>query len=106
MTSAQRQRTVSGPGPSADARTGVLRRMVLLLERAAVLEGRARRCAAPDQVVVLLRRAEHRRREATELRSQLSARGAAVAAGRVERPADSPVRRWPFRPSTAARYRR
>ncbi|MDP9390818.1 MAG: hypothetical protein M3P89_05390 [Actinomycetota bacterium] len=80
------------------AGSGELRRMVLLLETAAVLEGRARRCAAPDQVAVLLRRAEHRRREATELRSRLSARGAALGSGRVERLVDSPVRRQQFKP--------
>ena len=72
--------------------------MVLLLETAAVLEGRARRCAAPDQVAVLLRRAEHRRRQATELRSQLSARGAALGPCQVERRADSPDRRQQFKP--------
>ena len=72
--------------------------MVLLLETAAVLEGRARRCVAPDQVAVLLRRAEHRRREATELRSRLSARGAAVGPGRAERLGDSSVGQQSFRP--------
>ena len=56
--------------------------------------------AAPDdpaQVAVLLRRAEHRRREAAELRGQLAARGAApAAAGRqaaLTRPRGSPARR-------------
>lgn len=93
MTSPRRQQTVPGPGPSAHG-SGDLRRMLLLLETAAVLEGRARRCVAPGQVAVLLRRAEHRRREATELRSQLSARGAEP--GRVERV--SPVRRQQFKP--------
>jgi hypothetical protein len=53
--------------------------MVLLFETAAVLEARARRAADPTQVAVLLRRAEHRRREAGELRQRLVARGAALA---------------------------
>lgn len=72
--------------------------MVLLLETAAVLEGRARRSADVDQVAVLLRRAEHRRREAIELRSRLSARGAALAPDQNGRRAVSPARRQQFRP--------
>jgi hypothetical protein len=50
--------------------------MVLLLETAEVLEHRARRTRDVAQVQVLFRRAEHRRREAAELRQQLAARGA------------------------------
>jgi hypothetical protein len=59
--------------------------MVLLLETAAVLEARARRAGDPAQVAVLLRRAEHRRREAAELRGQLAARGAALAPAQAAR---------------------
>jgi hypothetical protein len=73
--------------------------VVLLLETATVLEARARRAGDPAQVAVLLRRAEHRRREAAELRVQLAARGAAPA------PADrfpAPTRRIPFRPASSA----
>lgn len=51
--------------------------MVLLLETAEVLELRARRTRDVAQVPVLLRRAEHRRREAAQLRERLAARGAA-----------------------------
>jgi hypothetical protein len=55
-----------------------LRRMVLLLETADVLERRARRTSDPAQGRVLLRRAEQRRKEATGLRERLAARGAAL----------------------------
>lgn len=60
-----------------DDSTDQLRRMVLLLETAEVLELRARRTRDVAQVPVLLRRAEHRRREAAEIREILAARGAA-----------------------------
>jgi hypothetical protein len=60
-------------------RTDDLRRMVLLLETADVLERRARRTPDPAQVSVLLRRAEQRRREADALRERLAARGAALS---------------------------
>ena len=102
MTSARRRRTVLDPRPSVDTSradgSGDLRRMVLLLETAAVLEARARRCIDSGKTTVLLRRAEHRRREAIELREQLAARGAALAPARAERRWGSPVRRSPFRP--------
>ena len=52
--------------------------MVLLLETAEVLELRARRTRDVAQIPVLLRRAEHRRREAAELRERLAAKGAAL----------------------------
>lgn len=57
--------------------------MVLLLETAEVLELRARRTRDVAQVPVLLRRAEHRRREAAEIRQALAARG-------IARPAADP----------------
>jgi hypothetical protein len=76
--------------------------MVLLLETAAVLEARARRCGDPAQVAVLLRRAEHRRNEALALREQLATRGAALAPDRVERVAGTPARRPQFRSAPAA----
>jgi hypothetical protein len=63
--------------------------MVLLLETAEVLELRARRTRDVAQVPVLLRRAEHRRREAAELRERLAARGSALPAHR-SRPQGSP----------------
>ena len=62
---------------ATDDSTDELRRMVLLLETAEVLELRARRTRDVAQVAVLQRRAEHRRREAAELREALAARGAA-----------------------------
>ena len=62
-----------------------LRRMVLLLETAAVLEARARRATDPAQIAVLLRRADHRRREAVRLRERLAARGAALPAPPAEK---------------------
>ena len=69
-----------GPRPAHRGdRADELRRMVLLLETADVLEVRARRATDPAQVAVLLRRAEHRRREAAELRELLAADGAALA---------------------------
>lgn len=71
--------------------------MVLLLETAAVLEARARRCGDSPQVAVLLRRAEHRRREADELREDLAARGVALPPARAERLAGTPDRRPAFR---------
>lgn len=52
--------------------------MVLLLETAEVLELRARRTRDVAQIPVLLRRAEHRRREAAQLRERLAAKGAAL----------------------------
>jgi hypothetical protein len=58
--------------------------MVLLLETADVLEGRARRVTDPAQVEVLLRRAEQRRRDAAHLRAALAARGATLAGPRRE----------------------
>ena len=70
--------------------------MVVLLETAAVLEARARRCGDPAQVAVLLRRAEHRRREAAELREQLAARGAALAPAQAARLSATPARREPL----------
>jgi hypothetical protein len=100
MTSARRQRTLPDPRLSADpAGSGDLRRMVLLLETATVLEARARRSGDPAQVAVLLRRAEHRRREAAELRAELAARGAALALTERSSP---PARRTPFRSSAPA----
>jgi hypothetical protein len=64
--------------------------MVLLLETAEVLELRARRARDPAQVPVLLRRAEHRRQQAAELRQKLAATGAALASPmRAGRSADS-----------------
>jgi hypothetical protein len=52
--------------------------MVLLLETAEVLEGRAQRCADPAQVQVLRRRAEQRRREAARIRARLAEQGIAL----------------------------
>ena len=52
--------------------------MVLLLETAEVLELRARRTRDVAQIPVLLRRADHRRREAAQLRERLAAKGAAL----------------------------
>ena len=65
--------------------------MVLLLETADVLEVRARRATDPAQVAVLLRRAEQRRREAAQLREDLAAQGAALAAPLAEPARRSPV---------------
>jgi hypothetical protein len=94
---------VPAPRPSADpGGNAQLRRMVLLLETAAVLEARARRCGDPAQVAVLLRRAEHRRSEAVALREQLAARGAALAPDRAERFTSTAARRPQFRSSPAA----
>jgi len=64
-------------GAAPQDSTDELRRMVLLLETAEVLELRARRTRDVAQVPVLLRRAERRRREAAEIRETLAARGAA-----------------------------
>ncbi len=80
MTSAKRQRALSYPGTSGVADgADDLRRMVLLLETADVLERRARRTTDPVQVDVLLRRAQQRRQEAQTLREHLAARGAALS---------------------------
>lgn len=88
-----------GPRPSTDraGAPGDLRRMVLLLETAAVLEARARRCGDPAQVAVLMRRAEQRRSEAAQLRERLAAQGAALAPAPAERLTGSPDRRPSFR---------
>ena len=56
-----------------------MRQMVLLLETAEVLEQRALRSVDPQQVAVLRRRAEQRRREAAVLRARLAAKGAALS---------------------------
>jgi hypothetical protein len=53
--------------------------MVLLLETAEVLEQRASRTVDPQQVAVLRRRAEQRRRQAGVLRARLAAKGAALS---------------------------
>jgi hypothetical protein len=93
MTSVKRQETrlAAGVSPAADD----LRRMVLLLETAAVLESRARRRGDPGQVDVLLRRALRRRREAAELRERLGDLGAAqTLSGRI---APTGTRRPAFR---------
>jgi hypothetical protein len=68
------------PAPRAVGRTDELRRMVLLLETAEVLEARARRTSDPAQTVVLLRRAEQRRQQAARLREGLAALGAVSGA--------------------------
>jgi hypothetical protein len=60
-----------------------MRRMVLLLETAEVLEVRARRCPDPVQAAVLLRRAKQRRQQAAGLREGLPVR-AAVAPVRAD----------------------
>ena len=75
--------------------------MVLLLETAAVLEARARRCVDPAQVPVLLRRAEHRRLEAGRLREELAARGAALAPEQIDR-SGTTARRGPFMEASPA----
>ena len=104
MISARRQRTVPDQRLTADPDgSGDLRRMVLLLETAAVLEARARRAGDPAQVAVLLRRAEHRRREAAELRGQLAARGAALPPAQAARVWGTPARRGPFRAPSPGR---
>jgi hypothetical protein len=66
--------------------------MVLLLETAAALEARARRCGDPERVPVFLRRAEHRRNEAARLREELATRGAALAPEQVEHGSAAPRR--------------
>jgi hypothetical protein len=76
--------------------------MVVLLETAEVLAARARRCGDPAQVAVLLRRAEHRRREAAQLREQLAARGAALAPAQAARLAGTPARREPLKAARPA----
>lgn len=53
--------------------------MVLLLETAAALETRARRCTEPNQVRVLLQRAEQRRAESARIREWLAVHGGTVA---------------------------
>lgn len=74
------------PAPRPAGRTDQLRRMVLLLETAAVLETRARRTADPAQTAVLLRRAEQRRQEAADLREGLAPPGAVAGARSGGRP--------------------
>ena len=78
MTSVRRQRELPDRSSAVADGADDLRRMVLLLETADVLERRARRTSDPAQVTVLLRRADQRRREATALRERLAARGAAL----------------------------
>lgn len=92
MASAEDQQTVPGPRTAGvSAAAGDLRRMVLLLETAAVLESRARRHGDPMQVGVLLRRAGRRRREAAEIRQRLGTGDAArETSGRIP---PTPVRR-------------
>jgi hypothetical protein len=84
--------------------------MVLLLETADVLEGRARRASDPAQIAVLIRRAAQRRQDAARLREGLAARGAALPAPRPRQPsrAEVPPRRQPAfsTASPAGRVRR
>jgi hypothetical protein len=77
--------------------------MVLLLETADVLEQRAHRTRDPGQVPILLRRADHRRREAAQIRERLAAQGAALAATRIARPERTPRRQQTSIPQTARR---
>jgi hypothetical protein len=80
VTSVRTRSTVPEQGhPEGRAQADEMRRMLLLLETADVLELRAHRAADPGQVAVLLRRAEQRRREATTLRARLAAKGAALS---------------------------
>ena len=65
--------------PADPGSTEQLRRMVLLLETAAVLERRALRAADAAQAAVLRRRAEQRRLDAARLRRTLAARGIALS---------------------------
>src|SRR5687767_8877486 len=79
MTTVRRQRELPGSRSSQVAGgADDLRRMVLLLETADVLERRARRTSDHAQVDVLLRRSDQRRRQANALRERLAARGAAL----------------------------
>jgi hypothetical protein len=95
---------VPDPRLSADtAGPGELRRMVLLLETADVLEARARRATDAAQIAVLLRRADQRRRQADSLRERLAARGAALPAPAAQR---APSRRGALAPSPAPGHRR
>jgi hypothetical protein len=74
-----RRQDAPQPRPAARAgRAEVMRRMVLLLETAEVLEARARRCPDPAQAAVLLRRARQRRQQAAGLREGLPARVASA----------------------------
>jgi hypothetical protein len=79
-----RRQDAPQPRPAARAgRAEVMRRMVLLLETAEVLEARARRCPDPAQAAVLLRRARQRRRQAAGLREGLPAVLRRTAPGRT-----------------------
>jgi hypothetical protein len=78
MTSVRRQSELPERSSAVADGADDLRRMVLLLETADVLERRARRTSDPVQVTVLMRRAAQRRREANALRERLAARGAAL----------------------------
>ena len=94
------------PRPAAHAgRTEVMRRMVLLLETAEVLELRARRCPDPAQAAVLLRRSQQRRQQAAALREGLPAHAAATpvrAAATPVRAAAAPRRTGRGRAASAA----
>jgi hypothetical protein len=82
VTDVRRRAPLPDPRPfrSMD-RAHELRRMVLLLETADVLEMRARRASDPTTIAVLLRRAGQRRREAATLRESPAAGGAADRRG-------------------------
>jgi len=84
MTSARRTRTVADPRVAAG--TDEFRKMILLLETAAVLERRAAGTTDPVQAAILRRRAEKHSREARRLRDELVARGAPVALDRIAAP--------------------
>ena len=92
MTSTRRARAVADPRIAAG--TDEFRRMILLLETAAVLERRAEAAGDPVQAAILRRRAEQRGREARRLRDELVARGAPVALDRIAQL--SPPRRPAF----------
>jgi len=64
-----------------------VRRMILLLETAAVLNSRADRAPDPTQAATLRRRAAQRLREAQSLRDCLVADGVRLPPGTHEQPA-------------------
>ena len=88
--------------PPAWTRSGSVdqfRRMILLLETAAVLEARAERAGHPTQAATWRRRAEQRLREAELIRDVLAAEGAATSARRTG--SRTPIRQGAFSDATS-----
>src|SRR5688500_664711 len=99
MSSSRRRPPLRAPA-SRIASGEEFRRMILLLETAAVLESRAERAADPTQAATLRRRAEQRICEAEAIRDVLALDGGGPAPGSADAPTSG--RRASFIPTSSS----